>query len=188
MSSAPKPIDFQLSPIGDQFFADQSFVRAIIGPVGSGKSALCVNVIWDAMNQPQNSRFAVIRNTYRELEDTTLNTWFDWLRPYGTFNYRTMTFTAQFGEYTSEVLFRALDKPSDVGKLLSLELTGAWLNECREIPKAVVDMVQTRIGRYPPMRDGGPKRSCVFIVTNPPADMSWLYRMFVVKCPEVLII
>ena len=67
MSSAPKSIDFQLSPIGDQFFADQSFVRAIMGPVGSGKSALCVNVLFDSMNTEGNSRYAVIRNTYREL-------------------------------------------------------------------------------------------------------------------------
>ena len=40
-----------------------------------------------------------------------------------------------------EVLFRALDKPQDIKKLLSLELTGGFLNECREIPKQVLDML-----------------------------------------------
>jgi hypothetical protein len=48
-----------------------------------------------------------------------------------------------------EWLFRALDRPNDVKKLLSLELTGGWINECREMPRSVVDMLQGRVGRYP---------------------------------------
>ena len=184
MSSKASLTEFRLSPIGQAFFEDPSFVRAIMGPVGSGKSALCVNVIWDLINGQPQSRHAVIRNTYRELQDTTLNTWMDWLRPYGEFKHSTMTHYLRFGDQTAEVLFRALDKPSDVGKLLSLELTSAWCNEVREIPRAIVDMIQTRIGRYPPMRDGGPKRSCLIMDTNPPDDLSWFYRVFEEQKPS----
>jgi hypothetical protein len=39
-----------------------------------------------------------------------------------------------------EVLFLALDRPDDVKKLKSLELTGAWLNEASELEQAVLDM------------------------------------------------
>lgn len=56
----------------------------------------------------------------------------------------------------AEVLFLALDRPQGVKKLLSLELTGAWVNEAREMPRAVADMLQARVGRYPPVRGGGP--------------------------------
>ena len=37
-----------------------------------------------------------------------------------------------------EVIFLALDRPEDVKKLLSLELTGIWINEAREIPKVLL--------------------------------------------------
>ena len=47
-----------------------------------------------------------------------------------------------------EFLFRALDKPDDIKKLLSLEVTGGWLNEAREIPKAIMDMLIGRLGLY----------------------------------------
>ena len=53
-----------------------------------------------------------------------------------------------------EVIFLALDDPKDVRKLLSLELTGAWVNECGELPKAVADGLTHRVGRFPTKADG----------------------------------
>lgn len=38
---------------------------------------------------------------------------------------------------------------------LSLELTGAWVNEAREIPWAVIKALQGRVGRFPAVTDGG---------------------------------
>ena len=43
------------------------------------------------------------------------------------------------GDVELEVIFLALDRPEDVKKLLSLELTGVWVNEAREIPKSIID-------------------------------------------------
>ncbi len=116
-------IRYQPSPIVEQFQADDSFIRGLRGPVGSGKSVGCVIELAKRMNAQPNSRWAIIRNTYRELTDTTLATWQDWMRPLGEFRYSDMTWRCHNG---SEVLFRALDKPQDISKLLSLELTGAW--------------------------------------------------------------
>jgi hypothetical protein len=125
-----------------------------------------------------DSRWVVVRNTYRELEDTTLRTWEDWFGRYGSFMRQSMTFTYKFNK-THEVMFRALDRPQDVGKLLSLEISGAWLNEVREIPKAIYDMVQTRIGRYPKRVDYGndiPQFS-LLLDSNPMDDFHWYYRL-----------
>ncbi len=179
---APRPeIRYQPSPIVEAFQADDSFIRGIRGPVGSGKSVGCVIELFKRMTTQPPSRWAVIRNTYRELTDTTLATWQDWLRPFGEFTYSTMTWKCHNG---AEVLFRALDKPQDISKLLSLELTGAWVNEAREVPRPVIDMLQTRVGRYPGKRAGGPTWFGVIMDTNSPDDFSWWYRLFEEVKPE----
>ncbi len=174
-----------------KFHLDQSEVRGIMGPLGSGKSTGCC---WDIMQKgfgmqrvtdgARRSRWAVIRNTYRELEDTTLQTWFDWFpeADFGRFLRRGMTHevrrTLPDGtKMELDVLFRALDKPQDVRKLLSLELTGAWINEAKEVPRAVLDMLRKRVGRYPAWDDHQPYWNGVIMDTNPPEEDSWYYKL-----------
>ena len=78
--------------------------------------------------------------------------------------------------YRTRSIFLALDRPEDVKKLLSLELTGVWINEAREIPKSIVDACSMRVGRYPSMRDGGPSWYGVIADTKPPdTDHWWVY-------------
>jgi hypothetical protein len=67
----------------------------------------------------------------------------------------------------------ALDRPEDVKKLLSLELTGIWINEAREIPKSIIDACTMRVGRYPSMREGGPTWTGVIADTNAPEEDHW---------------
>lgn len=160
-----------------------------MGPVGSGKSVGCCVALYqlmrtfDAAGLP--SRWAVVRNTYRELEDTTKRTWDDWFGPYGSFMRQSMTWTMDL-KHRHEVLFRALDRPQDIGKLLSLEISGAWLNEVREIPRAIYDMIQTRIGRYPrrdAYRDNIPQFS-LLMDSNPMDDFHWYYSLAEELKPE----
>jgi hypothetical protein len=72
-----------------------------------------------------------------------------------------------------EVIFLALDKPEDVKRLLSLELTGVWINEARELSKAIVDACTMRVGRFPSMREGGPTWNGVIMDTNAPDEEHW---------------
>ena len=76
-----------------------------------------------------------------------------------------------------EVIFLALDQPKDVRKLLSLEVTGGWINEARELPKSIVDGLTHRVGRYPVKDDGGPTWRGVILDTNPCDDDHWIYRL-----------
>jgi hypothetical protein len=76
-----------------------------------------------------------------------------------------------------EVIFLALDQPKDVRKLLSLELTGAWVNEARELPKAVIDGLTHRVGRYPTKRDGGASWHGIWMDTNPMDDDHWWHKL-----------
>jgi hypothetical protein len=59
-----------------------------------------------------------------------------------------------------------------------MELTGAWVNEARELPKAVIDGLTHRVGRYPTLSDGGasPWRG-IIMDTNPMDDDHWWYRL-----------
>jgi PBSX family phage terminase large subunit len=168
---------------------DDTFVKGIMGPIGSGKSVCCCwNLFNWAMTQHPNhnkirrSRWAIIRNTYRELEDTTLQTWFDWFpRDLGVFREAKMTHVmsidqADGTQVQAEFLFRALDRPDDIKKLLSLELSGAWINEAREVPLAILDMLQGRVARFPPMREGGPRISNIICDTNPPDEDHWWFN------------
>jgi hypothetical protein len=118
----------------------------------------------------------VVRNTYRELRDTTLKTFEDWVpAPLRSWRESDMAHTVHWDGVEMQVMFRALDTQDDVRKLLSLELTGAWLNEAREINKAVFDAIQGRVGRYPA---GGGSWFGIILDTNPCDTDHWFYRVF----------
>ena len=168
----------------DQFLLSDSFVTGLKGPIGSGKSTACVmKILQIAMNQPvqkdgrRHSRFAIVRNTYPELTTTTIKTWHQWV-PESLGNWKATgppTHHIRDDNLDMEVLFVALDRPEDVRKLLSLELTGAWVNEAREIPKAIIDGLTGRVGRFPPVRDGGCVNPQIVMDTNPPEVDHWWY-------------
>ena len=68
-----------------QFLRDDSFVRFITGPFGSGKSAACcVEIFRRAVQQKpsedkvRRSKWMVVRSTYPQLRRTTIPTWQQW--------------------------------------------------------------------------------------------------------------
>ena len=179
-------IDFKYRPDGEvvkAFMKDDTFFRGIRGPVGSGKSvSCCVEIFRRALAQEPNkqgirrSRWAIIRNTNPQLKTTTIKTWLDWFPEdaWGKFTWSVpYTHMIKKGDLELEVLFLALDRPEDVKKLLSLELTGIWVNEAREIPKSIIDACTMRVGRFPSMRDGGATWTGVICDTNAPEEDHW---------------
>lgn len=191
-------IEYKAEKVAAEFHADKSFVRGLMGPIGSGKSVACIlEILKNALQQQpspdkvRRSRWAIIRNTYPELLSTTLKTWLDWVPedicPVNRAAPITARLKTSLGDGTEldlEVFFLALDKPKDVKKLLSLELTGAFINEAREVPKAVVDGATSRVGRYPNKLQGGPTFPCVIADTNPPDDDHWWYKLAEEETPE----
>lgn len=198
MANVDISFDYSDSPTLADFALSDKFIRCVIGPFGSGKSSACVQEILRRGHEQEpgkdgirRTRWAVIRNTYPELRDTTIKTFHEWVPPqlFGTFN-------SQFHDYTIkgfpgieiEILFRSLDSEADIKKLLSMELTGAWVNEAREVPWSVIDALTGRVGRYPSMKDGGPTWYGVIMDTNPPDEESDIYRVFEEQRPENAII
>ena len=192
-------IDYVASPTMANFHNSPAFIRALMGPIGSGKSVACVIEMFRISFQQlpdhegiRKTRWVVVRNTYRELMDTTIQTFFDWYpESQGLFTKMDLKFVTEqrmTDDTTAriEFLFRALDKPNDIKKLLSLEVTGGWINEAREVPKPIMDMLIGRLGRYPRKikGKGGATRHCLIMDTNPPDSDHWWYKLFEVIRPE----
>ena len=180
-------IDYTPSKICKEFMMSDSKMRTLMGPVGSGKSvASTFEVIRRATMQKPNkqgirkSRAAIVRETARQLQDTTIKTFHDWFPPgvCGTYMRTTKTYFFKVGDVECEIMFRALDDSDDVANLNSLELTFAWFNECRDINPDIVDAMSKRIGRFPSAKDGGPSWFGMWGDTNPPTmDTWWYYQM-----------
>jgi len=180
-------IDYTPTKTCKEFMESDAKMRVLMGPVGSGKSvASSFEVIRRASLQKPNkngirkSRVAIVRETARQLQDTTIKTFLDWFPPgpCGNFMRTTKTYFFKVGDVECEVMFRALDDADDVANLNSLELTFAWFNECRDIHPDIVDAMSKRIGRYPSAKDGGPTWFGMWGDTNPPTmDTWWYYQM-----------
>ena len=183
-------------PVARAFHNSNAFIRAIKGPIGSGKSVTCaMDIMMHALNQPvghdgfARSRVVIVRNTFPELKSTTIKTWLDWF-PEETFGKvrwdSPITQLLTLGpNRTLEAIFLACDRPDDVKKLLSLETSWVWLNEVRELPKAVLDAASGRVGRYPSARTGsGIYHPCLIMDTNPPDDDHWYYRLAEEERPD----
>ena len=147
----------------------------------------CVEVPTHVVYVRRNGKALWCGQSYRQLADTTIKTFHQWFPPHimgewrpSEDRYIIKALRAADNEPNAEieVLFRALDRPDQVGNLLSLELTGGWVNEAREVPWTIIEALQGRVGRYPAMKDGGASWSGIMMDTNPPdADSKW-YRFF----------
>lgn len=169
------------------FMRDESFFVGIMGPFGSGKSVTAtIKLVKNAHGQPasphdgvKRRRTAIIRNTYPELRTTTMNTWFQWIPKHkGKWRDAGPPMHHIIDPVTKldwEIYFVALDRPDDVAKLLGMELSDAWINEAREVPKAVVDGLTGRVGRYPAQWQGGCTNAQILADTNPPDTDHWWY-------------
>ena len=193
---------YNCGPVSKRFHADRkSRAKLLIGPFGTGKSssaAYDVIMLQSKRVRPdrdgiRRSRFAVVRNTWPELRDTTLRTVMDWFPPsvFGAgvegraaYVQDRKSYMMRLDDREIELIFKPLESEADVRELLSLELTGAWVDEAREVVHAVVKGLLGRVGRYPAVKDFGGDNPFlspvqVLLTTNYPSTEHWLYRNFV---------
>lgn len=138
------------------------------------------------VNEIKKSRFAVVRNSYPQLRDTTIKTYLDWFPPlyFGKYNATNKQYLIKYDGKEIEILFKALDSPEDVRDLLSLELTGAHIDEAREVHEDNFKGLLGRVGRFPSLKDTGGQSPFitppqVILTTNYPSTEHWIYRDFV---------
>lgn len=160
------------------------FYDWIVGPVGSGKTTgIFMKLVYMAgLQKPgpdgvRRSRAVVVRNTATQLRDTTLNSWFTWFKDgqAGKWHATDKVFVLRFADVECEVLFRPLDTPQDVARVLSLEVTFAIVDEFTEIPQAIIDALSARCGRYPSSVVGGATNWGMWGSSNPSTEDNWWF-------------
>lgn len=175
----------EFGAVASSFIRSTAPVRVLTGPVGSGKSSAAAFALAQlaiatrpGRDGVRRSRSIIIRNTYRELEDSCLKTWFRWVpRELGHWHPSDMRFSIAIpGRHSHDFMFRAFDSAGDVGKLLSTEYSYAWLSEARELPEELIHMLPARL-RYPTQRDCPGFRGSILIESNPSDLSHWLYKM-----------
>jgi hypothetical protein len=177
-----------------------------MGPVGSSKSSACWMELLDrAMRQEpdprglRRTRAAILRNTYPELKSTTIKTVLEWCPKLQMKWDSPITGSLDIWlpdktRVQLEVIFLALERPEEVDKIGSLEITFGWVNEVREVAKAVFDKLTERVGRFPKLiRDEndvlihGPTWRGVVMDTNPPDDDHWYHKIAEKSDPELVL-
>lgn len=188
--SEDQTFQYNIIPTLRRFHEHPAQYRALVGPVGSGKTTgatweICYYLPTFLFQQHglRKTKWAVVRNTYRELRDTTFATITDWFsfgeehKSENTYRIILPVFDRDGdpdGEIEVVLLLRACDTPAHVKQFKSLELTGFWLDESIEVPQSAKKMLKTRIGRYPrksPVKFG-------IETTNPPDVYHPLYSEY----------
>lgn len=167
------------------FTPNELFMDWIVGPVGSGKTTgIFFKLIYMAGLQTpspidgmRRTRCVIVRSTMPQLRDTTIKSFNYWFKDgqAGKWKATTSDFILRFGDIECEVMFRPLDTPDDVDRVLSLEVTFAIIDEFVQIPKAIVDALSARCGRYPPEIEGGATNWGMWGASNPGNEVDWWY-------------
>lgn len=180
-------INYTAPPTLGRFMLDDtSLVRVVVGPIGSGKSMACIMELLrrarqqtptaDADGSTQGgtrfTRFAIVRNTSQQLRTTVLADIQQYLGRMVSYfvTDSTIRIRARLDDGTmmvSDWLMIPLDEPEDQRRLLSMQLTGAWINELREVPVEILTALLGRLGRYPSKAMGGPSWYGLIADTNP---------------------
>ena len=184
-------LDYSVIPTFAQVHQDDNKYIFVRGPVGSGKSSGCIwHCFLTAMNQKpasdgvRRTKFGILRASYPALKSTVIKSWKDWFKDLLTIVYDipirgSLRLPHPDGETSIEMdlVFIALDREEDVNKLQSLELTAAHVNEAHEMPPGVIQMLKSRVNRFPAMRDGGADRSFIILDYNAVHTKHWLYEL-----------
>lgn len=172
----PKKPYKPVSAVVDAFHASSARMKLLVGPFGSGKSVAAIFELLRNATLSHNSRFVIVRDSYRNLMDTCIRTFFSCIpEAAGTWQKSELIFTMP--SYTGgqiEFMFRSAETEDDVAKFHGLEITGFWLDEAKDLSPDVKMILSGRM-RYPldhPYYVG-------LFTTNPCDTEHWLYQQFV---------
>ena len=184
-------ISYSPPPVCEKFMLDPSFIRLIAGPVGSGKTTACIFELFrraseqmPAQDGYRYTRFAIVRQTLAQLKMTVLKDVLQWMRGFATWKVSESTIYVEVGDIRSEWIFVPLEDPEDQRRLLSSQLTGAWISECIEIDLDLVPSIDGRCGRYPGANLGGCTWSGIIMDTNFPEEGGAWHEIMELKTPK----
>jgi hypothetical protein len=183
-------INYSAPPTCARFMKSNSFGRMIAGPVGSGKTTACLFELFrraceqtPAPDGNRYTRFAIVRQTLKQLKDTVLKDITTWLQGIAEFKVSDNTVYISVGDVRSEWLLIPLDTPEDQRRLLSMQLTGAWMSECIEMDVGIISPLAGRCGRFPAANLGGASWFGIIADTNMPSEGSDWHKLMALNTP-----
>jgi hypothetical protein len=183
-------IVFNAPPTVAKFMKSEAFFRGIAGPVGSGKTTGCIFELFRRACEQRPgadglryTRFAILRQTLSQLQMTVLKDIMSWLKDVATWKVSEKTIFIEFGDVRSEWVLIPLENPEDQHRLLSSQLTGAWLSEAIEMDVDLVAPIAGRCGRYPSAQLGVPTWFGIIADTNFPAEGSDWHKTMAIDIP-----
>lgn len=183
-------INYTAPPTCARFMKSAAFGRLIAGPVGSGKTTACLIELFrraceqaKAPDGYRYTRFAIVRQTLKQLKDTVLKDITTWLEGVAMFKVSDNTVYIQIGDVRSEWLLIPLETPEDQRRLLSMQLTGAWMSECIEMDVGIISPLAGRCGRYPGPNLGGASWFGIIADTNMPSEGSDWHTFMALNTP-----
>jgi len=170
-------ITFVPPPTGAAFMLSDSFYRFILGPLGSGKTTTVVfELVRRSCEQApgqdgkRRTRWALLRQTLQQLKNTVLKDIIQWFGPLCTWKVSESTVWFEFGDVISEWILLPLETPEDQKRILSMNITGAFVSEAIEIDFDLLVAIAGRCGRYPSAADGGATWYGVVLDSNMPTE------------------
>lgn len=176
--------DFKANPTQRAFIESRAEADLFSSRKGEGKSAaICWSVFYHIKMNP-GSPWAVIRDTWENMQRTTLEEFFHWFPPgqgWGTYNKGERTF--QWGPEMmggAKVVFMGMDERADAGKIASMPIAGVALDE--PCPAAVegggIDefIFTTAMGQ---LRWPGARWYACKLAQNNSDEAHWTYRRFI---------
>ena len=170
-------ITFSPPPTGATFMLSESFYRMILGPLGSGKTTTVLfELVRRACEQRpgldgvRRTRFALLRQTLNQLKQTVLKDIIQWFGPICDWKVSESTVWFKFGDVVSEWILLPLETPEDQKRILSMNLTGAFVSEAIEIDFDLLIAIAGRCGRFPSAADGGASWYGVVLDSNMPTE------------------
>lgn len=187
----------------------QKKVRALKGPIGSGKTTGIMGAaVANAQRQPKQPWVAangqrmnvrlygltIMRTDYRLLWGSFIRPfWFRWFPQESPWTEwrggddqpadHTIRMMSQFGPVVMQVQFRALSDlrtPEAISNFWRGQLpTDVWLEEADAFSEEIYQGAYSRLGRGTEMRFGGPTSPTLFLGTNAPLIGSWMHTRIV---------
>lgn len=178
-------INYTAPPTVARFMQSTAFIRFIVGPIGSGKTTgVLIEILRRAIEQAKGpdgirrTRWAVVRQTLSQMKMTILLDLLSWFRLFATYRVSEQLVILEFNDVRCEIYLIPLEEEEDQKRLLSMQLTGAAVNEFTEISPDLVGAIAGRCGRFPSKAEGGATWFGVIGDSNAPVENSDWWNMF----------
>jgi hypothetical protein len=179
--SAAFNLSFQANPLQYAFITSRAEADLWACRMGEGKSTGLAWAIFHFTQANPGAIFALIRDTFENLRDTTMKDFFEWFPPgvCGEYNENKKLWKWRLGEMRGEVMMMGMDDPSDATKLQSRKLGGFAMDEpapAAESGGIAEEIFNTAMTR---LRQPGMKWYAAKLAENAPDETHWTYQRFV---------